>query len=574
MNEKCEVDIVFTDKLHSDGISECYYFDLSDIEAFINIADSPHLDYYINSINAWLAQLGMANNKIDWWCFNASTRNPLASRLIYDLLAFHCCIEKIQKVPARERIFLINAPTVLKNAIYSYFGSQTQTGKATVYLSGLYVSFISILRLTWQLSKAWLTFIPISQKPVKKGAIGLFTFMDGGARTNGDPYFGMLDKMIAEIKPDKQVEHLALVYQPYRKRLADGEEYLRTNYSLLFSYLRSADYFKTWWKYVCMSFKVFKPDPANKSIPAEYLSILRHTLKSEISRGAAEHYLIYLAFRNLDREKCFDKIVYPFENKSVEKCLLTGLTEGQITTVGYQHSSITKRHYALQLMEGEFDSIPMPDKIITVGDITANWLRNRGNFPPDRVVTGFSLRQTFIDGKHAKARFTGAPNILFALSSSKYELYRTVLFMQDIKNQLPQWNLGIRCHPNFPLTTLDQKLQNWILEETSVFAGTTLASNLEWADILAYISSTVALESLLAKVPVIRLDLEALNSDPLLNPPALSWECSGIEGFISAVTEIQEMNTNEREKRVIAAKNYVHSYLKPYTENVVTEFIT
>ncbi len=356
--------------------------------------DSQCLRTHLDDINQAIAQVGMVNNKIEWWCFNAATRNPLASRFIYLMLAFRCCVEKIEEAPKESTLVLENVPDTVKIAIARQFDNRISFfDQIAIFSRNLANTAWGIARLTAVLFQAWRVSSRHPAKQLPQGSIGLFTFVDGSTRHKGDPYFGNLGELLVEELPGTAVEHLAYVYRPYAKRIVEGEIDLSANYSLLFSYLSGQDYLAAWCKFIGMSLAPWVLElPRATECDSAFKTILRDTLRMEISRGAIENYLIYKAFFKIGKSGIFSRIIYPFENKALEKCLLTGLAgAASVKTTGYQHSSITKRHYAMQLVAGEFDNTPMPDRIITVGEVTRQWLLEHG-FPEDKVRPGCSLR--------------------------------------------------------------------------------------------------------------------------------------------------------------------------------------
>jgi hypothetical protein len=82
------------------------------------------------------------------------------------------------------------------------------------------------------------------------------------------------------------------------------------------------------------------------------------------------------------------------------------------------------------------------------------------------------------------------------------------------------------------------------------------------------------LESMAAGVPVIRLEKEALDADPLLDAGDLCRVCRDVGSFCEAVTDIFSMDDLSREKLSLAARTYAASYLKPFHTGVVQEFMS
>ena len=61
--------------------------------------------------------------------------------------------------------------------------------------------------------------------------------------------------------------------------------------------------------------------------------------------------------------------------------------------IAYQHASISLRHTNFFLAKEESRFTPMPDVIITMGEVTRDILKNKGNFPEHLLRVGCALRQ-------------------------------------------------------------------------------------------------------------------------------------------------------------------------------------
>ena len=93
-----------------------------------------------------------------------------------------------------------------------------------------------------------------------------------------------------------------------------------------------------------------------------------------------------------------------------------------------------------------------------------------------------------------------------------------------------------KFHVNFPIDLLGQEIQDWIHKKVHFISNETLINEFEWADIMVYISSTAVLESLICNLPVIRLDIDKFNSNPLLNQkPPLFREVKSHKDFIQTI---------------------------------------
>ena len=65
-------------------------------------------------------------------------------------------------------------------------------------------------------------------------------------------------------------------------------------------------------------------------------------------------------------------------------------------------------------------------------------------------------------------------------------------------------------------------------------------------------------------LPVIRLDLDKLNSNPLLNfKPSLFKEVKSSKDFIKSVFEISYLSDDEKNDMALSSKKFAESYMVP-----------
>ena len=101
--------------------------------------------------------------------------------------------------------------------------------------------------------------------------------------------------------------------------------------------------------------------------------LMREAMKRDLRSGHFfESMWVYHSARSLSKHLKVTACVVPFENRSWEKMLLSGLASNghPIRTVGYHHASITPAHTQLLLGEHEAQVIPLPDNIVMIGEVT------------------------------------------------------------------------------------------------------------------------------------------------------------------------------------------------------------
>ena len=516
---------------------------------------------YLNKINEILAKLNFDNNSYFWWAFNFTSKNPLSSLLVSRLLDVFAIIDIIEKNEEKKyKIFGISSGQ--NKIIESYFGSEY---KFSFNLKNL---LKNRLKLIYSLVKIFyrmiitFTFFKLFFRKRNNFNIVLFSFLDGSKRSEKDPYFGNLIDEIKKKHPQKKIGYLFYLYTPFlkiKKNLISE----KNSFNLLFNYLKINDFL--WCLAQVFKAFTFKPIVNNYSYKKKNIfifNLIKETILEEVSKGFVENLLVYRAFKRLNKTKSLEKILYPFENKSIEKLILLGI-ENKIKTIGYQHSSITERHLSFQLLKNELEVNPLPDKIVTIGKVTRKWIIDKGNISSSKVKEGVALRTNLISFNNINSFDVNNIKLLFVFSSSINEIISCINFLQKV---VPRNNFicRFRFHVNFPINKLKPNYKNWVIENVQFIPENSLQDDLNWTDITLYISSSVALESLLVGIPIIWLDIDKLNSNPLLyNNVENSWKVRSSNELIDIVYEICYLSSKEKKQKVIKGKEFAESYMMP-----------
>ena len=84
---------------------------------------------------------------------------------------------------------------------------------------------------------------------------------------------------------------------------------------------------------------------------------------------------------------------------------------------------------------------------------------------------------------------------------------------------------------------------------------------------VAYASSTVGLEGLMAGRPVVNLDLgEPLEVDPVLEPVPLHWRARSADELIASADAIRALDEREYASRRSAARAFTGRYFREFSE--------
>ena len=531
-------------------------------------------------INA-LGSLNGRNAAVEWWAFTATAKNLLSSALgnrIFETLALCKIVEEGQF----QRLFVVGADNAQIETFKQWCDKRSRPysimGVRRPSLAWLF-PIESVLRNIYHVLRVF-RFFYFGRKSIVRPAssidVCLFTYMDENLSQGEDAFFGKLASLIHAKNPNLTVQVTGFVHSRYRRVLPKLKEVMGDQYYPIYYELRLSDFLWALWKTISVRISNFTTSPCMAIADLDLSSLLKQALRDDVTQGRYLHNLLVYraAFRFAARHKPAI-LIYPYENKSLEKLLLLGMRMANAVCrfVGYQHTSITPRHTTLLFAEGEASKTPLADKILTVGDITRDYLEKYGNYPRGIFETACALRQASRNRADYNPVHNRPMRILLALSSSKMELLEAVTFVKRVKENTASYEIGIRPHPEFPLTALPDDARNWIRVNAQDYSGTTLASNIDWCDVVAYVSSTVALEALMAGKPVINFRIgDPINPDPILGDAPLCWRVNTPDQFLSALREIRAMSEEDYEQGSARAHEYAVTYLRPLSSKIIERF--
>ena len=385
-----------------------------------------HLNKKKNSkkVASFISELNQLNNSILWWALNFTSKNPLSSKLFKDLLIIINNVQNLVKDNHGTKTTKSNN-IIHKVIIDKYFEIDSKQKFELYFLSKFIINFLKSIILLF----SSYIFTLFSKNKNLDSEILIFSFVDSRSRGNTDTYFGdLIDKIKLEYT-HYNISYLFYAYRPYFSNIKNLFEE-KNSYLFLFKILRLSDYI--WCLKTVFNFYYLIPILPILKINDKQIDLnllVKDCMIEEISKGLIDNLLIFRAFRRLNKMKTLKMIIYPFENKSLEKMMLFALDD-TIKTIGYQHSSISNRHFSLILNSKESKIVPLPNKIITTGYITRDWLISKGNIPANIISVGVSLRNANFQYLEKKIENHKKIKLFFPFSSSYNEIYDTIHFLK------------------------------------------------------------------------------------------------------------------------------------------------
>jgi hypothetical protein len=542
----------------------------------LKAASREHAEQWRATFVDWIGALNLQNASLYWWAYTSTAKNMLSSPLgenSFGCLALQSFLEKTQA----QRVLVVGASAAQRSALHAFveqerIGWQVTGGRARLpVLEPLVRLFWQFLRILFLRLLGGLR-VRSQQTP---GAV-LFTYADRGFRDGADAFFGFLAQRLAERSPPVPAVHVAFVQAPYRDVLPRLEAATRAGYVPLFGVLTPSDLLWGLWISLLAWRRAAKHEaPRLGRIPGN--ALLRAALRWDIGRGGYFYnVVVYRAMRRLLARWSPAWLLYPYENKALEKMLLIAARDQspECRVVGFQHTSITRRHATFLFAPGEAAATPLPDRIVTVGEVTREYLEAEGRYPPGIFATGCALRQQSGPLLERRARDDGKLRLLLALSSSRQELVESIAACRRAFDGDHDVQIGVRPHPEFPLSLLPPELGEWVAARTTDLSGTALSANLEWCDALVYVSSTVALEALGRGRPVINLEIsDWINPDPILHPVEFHWTAKSPSALADAARRVAALDAAQYEQSRKAALLYVKRYLKEPRPEALDAFL-
>jgi len=523
----------------------------------------------------WLGAANRENARLEWWAHTSTAKNFLSSPLAHEVVET-LALTRVLATGEAGNLFVVGASSAQVETIRAWARQAKPALKITDRRGILRTPQLAFTRLVFQTLRMmdwWLFRRPAVRPPAD---VYLFTYADGGFRDGHDAFFGELAARLETLLPGASVLHLAHVQAPYGQVVPLLEKATAHRYQLLLAELRFGDIAKAFiatLRALWNSRRCALPPIAGLNTDA----LLRRAFAWEIARGGyLLNMLVYHAARRFAQRCRPARFIYPYENKSLEKMLLLGLREmhAACRVVGYQHTAVTPRHATLLFAPGEAAATPLPDRILTTGRVTLDYLRRLGRYPEGMLAEGCALRQRTGEAPRQRSRSAGRVRLLVALSSSRLELERVVRFLIDVKTRLPDIELGIRAHPEFPLSQLPRPLSAWLAAHAADLSGTSLEDNLAWCDAAAYVSSTVALEALLAGRPAIHIAIgDYLDPDPVIAGPALHRRTDSVAAFLHALEDFMAKDDAAWDALAGEAFRYAREYFLPPTDVRIRAFL-
>jgi len=535
-----------------------------------------------------ISDIGLLNNySIFWLCHPISEKNDLLpNNLLSHIVEFIAFYHFFSEFIKEELAILTSSQALVDNIIdfsnvhhidCKIIGTKNPkrslTSSLKSCLSGLHSKF-RILRKRFSQNRK-LRFL-IKKLDRHKSYTVIRTWFDNRSKSlinkDMDVYFGKFPRFLKD--KGKSILFWGGIINPEDDQIYNELfEDLRHSIVVSDSLLNLFDYMKAWLFRFIVKFKVrFTKAITIREIDVKF--IFKNYFNVQLKNySVIYNYLSYLAVRKLLKNVKVEQFFNLFENYAWEKVTTIAVRENstKISLKAFQHAQVALSSTKLFLGKEESRYVPLPDKIITLGRITRDFLVKEKNYPAHITVPGCALRHGYHIAGDPVRRKNRNRILVFGWTFERSIEMLNFLFMSEI-NQY-KYTITVSTHPNHPLDKLIPHL-NFKYNDNFQMSNKSLQDNFEDSDIVVYSGSTTCLDALAYGLPVINVEFnDFISPDPLFCFNEFKWTVAKPEEFEPAIESIIKLSDDEYSSRQAEGLEFVSNYFYAVNETNVEVFL-
>jgi hypothetical protein len=393
-----------------------------------------------------------------------------------------------------------------------------------------------------------------------------------------DVYFGRLPGLLKN-----QGENILyfgnVIHADFKQTLKDLANNSRNPILLNNSLLSCLDFLRAWvFKLVCKY--AIKFNCEKRILDVDVAVVFKNYFNSQFKNfSIGKNYLYYLGTKKLLKKYEIDRFYNLFENFSWEKLTTLAIKENgeQTGLKAFQHAQVALSSIKFFLGKKEASLSPLPDKIITLGEITRQFMVKRMNYPKESTVVGCALRQEHDSKRHLLTRKKDGHIMVFLWTFERSVEMINFLYASRILQE--KYCVVISTHPNHPIEKLIPYLNFEYKEDFNISpellkSNESLEMNFENAAIVVYSGTTVCMDAISSGLPVINVEFnDFLSSDPLFCFNDFKWVVKKPDELLPTIETINELTDDVYYARQKKAKEFAQKYLYPVTDENLVPFI-
>ena len=242
--------------------------------------------------------------------------------------------------------------------------------------------------------------------------------------------------------------------------------------------------------------------------------------------------------------------------------------------IGYQHTIVSQAMANMFSGENEKVTIPLPDKLLTVGAIPKKIMERYGTYKNGFIEPSCGLRFEYLYNNDLEEKSYQGKILLVP----DYAITCLGMIKWVIKQIIPhpKYHLTIRMHPFIPFDSIKHYLDYNIdtIQNITISKDKSLLEDLKEADIVLYKASTVCLEALSMGIPVIHFDDGSfLSEDPLFLSNSLKWIVTKNDKLTNVIESICDLDNSSKIKQMEKVRVFISNYFHPITEKNLQKFL-
>jgi hypothetical protein len=537
------------------------------------------LHEYIDIVGA----IGAEQQKRLWWATDIASKNRFASKIPELLEQFLTVVEAAKN--GGDLLFL-DPPWQIIDSLVSHFEKKgvpcSVHGYRRARRRDMFFSRARRIASVFKTATVFLKKVNLARRvcradlPAGKGPLYVIksfiydhSFSEGG-NSYRDAFFGALPDFL---KGKSRLLIFADILGDFRKGLGNISRCSSFSIIPMERMLSTTDVLATSCEALFSRFKI----RGKYHLFEEYevSSILRNEIARTFNGLAFYQLFHFRALKNLAGTADIGTFLLTYENNPWEKMCILALREYSPGTriIGYQHTVVPQSSANMFISSNENRNAPKPDLILTVGEAPREIMERYGVFDQGLIRASCGLRFEYLFKLPMKERMRNG-NIAIILEGIPDVFKMVDYVLGQLGNT--KYQIRIRTHPVLPWDSIAPNLiEPWgKMSNVGFSSNKSIKEDIEWADVVIYWGTTVALEALSMGTPVIHFDTGSILSfDPLFECNNLKWKISRDGSLADLLKEIYTLD----EKTFLAeqknAKDYLNRYFHPITDEAMGKFL-
>ncbi len=289
------------------------------------------------------------------------------------------------------------------------------------------------------------------------------------------------------------------------------------------------------------------------------------------------NYFSYLAVVKLIKKIKIDRFFMPFENYAWEKLSRLAIAKyaGNVKVAAFQHAQVALNASKFFLGKKESRAPLLPDKVVTLGEVTKNFLINKKNYPAAKMVTGCALRQDYSITTDPVERKKNKRILVQLWSFERSVQMINFINASGIHLGEDAYDVTLNPHPCHPMKKLIPHLNFKYENDFNVSTSTdSLTDRFKTSDLVIYHGTTTCLDALANGLPVINVEFDDFISvDPLFAFDDFKWTVRNPEELAGAIETIYALSDDDYYKRQKKGFKFVRKYFYPVNDQNLKKFL-